>query len=75
MKFYVFWFNVFTKFVPKGQINNKLPLVQIMARRRPGDKPLSELMVLRNIGEYICASLGHIGLNNSSADHLSDTQS
>ena len=30
------------KFVPKGQINNIPPLVQIMAWRRPGDKPLSE---------------------------------
>ena len=30
------------KFVPKGQINNIPALVQIMAWRRPGDKPLSE---------------------------------
>ena len=30
------------KFVPKGPINNILALVQIMAWRRPGDKPLSE---------------------------------
>ena len=30
--------------VPKGQINNILALVQIMAWRRPGDKPLSEPM-------------------------------
>ena len=29
------------KFVPKGQINNIPALVQIMPRRRPGDKPLS----------------------------------
>ena len=33
------------KFVPKGPINNIPALVQIMAWRRPGDKPLSELMV------------------------------
>ena len=26
------------KFVPKGPINNKLALVQIMASRRPGEK-------------------------------------
>ena len=32
------------KFVPKGQINNFSALVQIMAWRRPGDKPLSEPM-------------------------------
>ena len=31
-------------FVPKGQINDFSALVQIMAWRRPGDKPLSEPM-------------------------------
>ena len=30
------------KFGPKGPINNIPALVQIMAWRRPGDKPLSE---------------------------------
>ena len=30
------------KFVPRGPINNIPALVQIMAWRRPGDKPLSE---------------------------------
>ena len=30
------------KFVPKGLINNIPALVQIMASRRPGDKPSSE---------------------------------
>ena len=34
------------KFVPKGPINNIPALVQIMAWRRPGDKPLSEPMVV-----------------------------
>ena len=34
------------KFVPKGQINNIPVLVQIMAWRRPGDKPLSESMMV-----------------------------
>ena len=33
------------KFVPKGPINNIPALVQIMARHRPGDKPLSEPMM------------------------------
>ena len=33
------------KFVPKGPINNIPSLVQIMAWRRPGDKPLSESMM------------------------------
>ena len=43
------------KFVPKGPINNIPALVQIMAWHRPGDKPLSEpvLVYLR-----IYASLG-----------------
>ena len=35
------------KFVPEGPINNILALVQIMAWRRPGDKPLSEPMMVR----------------------------
>ena len=30
------------KFVPQGSVNNISSLVQIMALRRPGDKPLSE---------------------------------
>ena len=34
------------KFVPKGPINNIAALVQIMAWRRPGDKPLSEPMMV-----------------------------
>ena len=33
------------KFVPRGPINNIPALVQIMAWRRPGDKPLSEPMM------------------------------
>ena len=43
------------KFVPKCQINNIPALVQIMAWRRPGDKPLSEPMMVH---WRICASLG-----------------
>ena len=35
------------KFVPKGPINNIPALVQIMAWRRPGDKPLSETRMVR----------------------------
>ena len=38
--------NISLKFVPKGQINNIPALIQIMAWRRPGDKPLSEPMML-----------------------------
>ena len=45
------------KFVPKGLINNIPALVQIMAWRRPGDKPLSEPMMVR-LYIRIYASLG-----------------
>ena len=41
------------KFVPKGPINNIPALVQIMAWRRPGDKPLSEPMMVRLL-THIC---------------------
>ena len=41
------------KFVPKGQINNIPSLVQIMAWRRPGDKPLSEAMMV-SLLMHIC---------------------
>ena len=43
------------KFVPKGPINNIPALVQIMARRRPGDKPLSEPMMV-NLPTHICVT-------------------
>ena len=43
------------KFVPKVPINNIPALVQIMAWRRPGDKPLSEPMMVR-LSTHICIS-------------------
>ena len=43
------------KFVPKGPINNIPGLVQIMAWRRPGDKPLSEPMVV-SLPMHICVA-------------------
>ena len=43
------------KFVHKGQINNIPALVLIMAWRRPGDKPLSEPMVVR-LPTHICVT-------------------
>ena len=43
------------KFVPKGPINNIPLLVQIMAWRRSGDKPLSESMVIR-LPTHICVT-------------------
>ena len=42
-----------TKFVPEGPINNIPPLVQIMAWRRIGDKPLSEAMVVEFANAYM----------------------
>ena len=43
------------KFVPKVRINNIPPLVQIMAWRRPGDKPLSEPMMV-SLLRHICVT-------------------
>ena len=43
------------KFVPKGPINNIPAMVQIMAWRRPGDKPLSEPMVV-SLPMHICVT-------------------
>ena len=43
------------KLVPKGLINNIPSLVQIMAWRRPGDKPLSEPMMV-SLLMYICVT-------------------
>ena len=40
-------------FVPKGQIDNKSPLVQVMTWRRTGNKPLSEPMLFQFIDAYI----------------------
>ena len=56
------------KFAPKGPIKNIQALVQIMAWRRPGDKPLSESMlvslpthtcVTRPQWALTCISWGH----------------
>ena len=41
------------KFVPKSPNNNIQTLVQIMAWRRPGDKPLSEPMMV-SLLTHIC---------------------
>ena len=45
------------KFVPKGPINNIPALVQIMAWRRPGDKPLSGPMMFIFL-VHICGTRG-----------------
>ena len=43
------------KFVPRGPINNISTLVQVMAWRRTGDKPLSEPMMAR-LPTHICVT-------------------
>ena len=43
------------KFVPKGPINYIPALVQLMAWRRPGDKPLSEPMMVKLL-THICVT-------------------
>ena len=50
-KFYVL-INISLNFVPKGPIDNNPALVEIMAWCRPGDKPLSEPMMV-NLLMYI----------------------
>ena len=75
MKMFEFRLKLKLKFVPKGPINNIPALVQIMAWRRSGDKPLSEPMMVSlpthiwvtlpqwvNVVPNLCwhmASLGH----------------
>ena len=54
------------KFVPKGSISNNPSLFQIMAWRRPGDKPLSEPMMvssLTHLRHSASMSLNHTLLN------------
>ena len=41
------------KFVPGSPIDNKTAVVQIMAWRRPGDKPLSEPMLNQFTDAYM----------------------
>ena len=45
--------NISQQFVPKGQINNSPALVQITAWDLPGDKPLSEPMMVSSL-MHIC---------------------
>ena len=54
--------NISLKFVPRGPINNIPTLVQIMAWRRAGDKPLSEPMKI-SLPMHIYASLSLNELN------------
>ena len=54
------------KFVPKCPIDNIPALVQIMAWRRPGDKPLSEPMMV-SLLTHICVIA--LGLNQLTLKH------
>ena len=51
------WFpiKISMKFIPKGLVNNIPALVQIMAWHRPGDKPLSEPMMV-SLPTHICVA-------------------
>ena len=49
------WIQISLKYVPKGPINNSPALVQKMAWRRSGDKPLSEPMMVR-LPTHICVT-------------------
>ena len=68
--------NISLKFVPKVPINNISALVQIMAWRRPGDKPLSETMMV-GLPTHICVTrlqwvntLRPRQIGRHSADHI-----
>ena len=59
---WIFWnenvwisINISLKFVPRGPINNIPTLLQVMAWRRPGDKPLSKPMMVR-LTTHICVT-------------------
>ena len=41
------------KFVPKGPIDNKSALVQVMAWRQTGDKPLPEAVMIQFTDAYM----------------------
>ena len=57
--------NISLSFVPKGPNNNIPTLVQVMAWRRPGDKPLSEPMMVR-LPTHTCVTRPHwVNLSNN----------
>ena len=56
------------KFVPKGPISNIQALVQIMPWRHPGDKPLSEpVMVIGIDHDTVCAGVVGTAIRNSTS--------
>ena len=67
------WIKISLKYVPKSPIDNNLAFIQIMARHRPGDKPLSEPMIVR-LQLHICVSrlqwVNKTGLLQKKAMHI-----
>ena len=65
--------NISLKFVPKGPINTILVLVQIMAWCQPGDKPLSEPMMVSLLMHIYALGLNELThspvLNGSQITH------
>ena len=60
------------KFVPKSPIYNIPALVQIMAWRRPGDKPLSEPMMIKLL-THICITWPQwVKIASTSGYHVQD---
>ena len=56
------------KFVPKGPINNVPTLVKIRAWQRPGNKPLSEPMMVIGIDhDTVCAGVGGTAIRHSTS--------
>ena len=59
-------------FVPRGPINNIPTLVQVMAWRRPGDKPLSEPMMVR-LPTHICVTRPQWVIRSQFGDFVTHT--
>ena len=55
MKIVVFFIKFSLKYVRKGPMDNNQTLVQIMAWRRSGDKPLSEPMMI-SLPTHMCVT-------------------
>ena len=55
MKIYDFFITILMKYIRNGPINNIPALVQMMAWRRPGDKPLSEPVMVSWL-THICVT-------------------
>ena len=56
MEIYEIWLKISLRFVPKGPINNIPALIQVIAWRQPGNKPLSDSMMVKFINAYMLHS-------------------